>query len=417
MRITIVTVGSLGDVRPYVALGAGLQCAGHRVRLATHAEHALLARAYGLEFFTIAGSSADVLASDEGRRWQHSGQNPIRFLTGLIRVIEPFMRRVIGQTLSACQDAEIVVTSLLAFYAAYHVAEKLRVRLCPAFYLPLSPTSAFPTVMWPARSLGGTLNWWTHRFTGQLMWEPLRPALNRLRGEVLDLPPLPPWRVARDFFAERWPILYGYSPNLVPRAREWGPGVHVTGYWFLEPRAAWAPPAPLAAFLDDGPPPVYVGFGSMHVHDSHAMTALVVEALAKANRRGVLLTGAGGLGERVSESVIGVASLPHDWLFPRMAAVVHHAGVGTTATAVRAGVPSVVVPFFADQPFWASRVSALGLSPPPIPRRALSADRLAAAIRLATSNTGMARRATAMGARVKAEDGVARAVETFQQAT
>jgi sterol 3beta-glucosyltransferase len=155
----------------------------------------------------------------------------------------------------------------------------------------------------------------------------------------------------------------------------------------------------------------------MHVHDRHAMTALVVEALAKANRRGVLLTGAGGLGERVSESVIGVASLPHDWLFPRMAAVVHHAGVGTTATAVRAGVPSVVVPFFADQPFWASRVSALGLSPPPIPRRALSADRLAAAIRLATSNTGMARRATAMGARVKAEDGVARAVETFQQAT
>ena len=133
MRIAIVTVGSLGDVRPYVALGVGLRAAGHRVLLATHAPHAALARDNGLDFFPFAGDSQEVLGTDAGRRWLHSGRNPYRFMTGMRHVVEPLVREVMAQCHAACHDADVIVTSVLGFCAAYHVAEKLRVPLVPAF--------------------------------------------------------------------------------------------------------------------------------------------------------------------------------------------------------------------------------------------------------------------------------------------
>ena len=229
----------------------------------------------------------------------------------------------------------------------------------------------------PGPRLGGAFNWWTHRLTGQFLWESLRPAFNRARHDELDLPPLPAHRVERQFFSERWHILYGYSPTLVPRPNDWGDRVHVTGYWFLDRPAQWQPPAHLVDFLTAGPPPIYIGFGSMQLDDASAVTAMAIDALARTRQRGVLLTTRGGLaGDHLPNHVIGVESAPHDWLFPRMSAIVHHGGAGTTAATVRAGVPSVVVPFFADQPFWASRLSELRIAPRPVSRRSLTAARL-----------------------------------------
>jgi UDP:flavonoid glycosyltransferase YjiC (YdhE family) len=417
MRIAIVTVGSLGDVQPYIALGSGLLGAGHRVRLATHAHYEASARSHGLDFFPLPGDSRAILASDAGRRWQDTGRNVFRFVRGFLHVAEPLMTQVLAQCWLACRDAELIIASVLGFLPSYQVAEKLGVPLVPAFYVPLSPTRAFPTVMLARDpALGGTFNRWTHLVAGQLLWEPLRPALNRLRREVLDLAPLASRRVTREFFAERWQILYGYSPAVLPKPADWGDRIHVTGYWFLDRPSAWQPPPGLVEFLGAGPPPVYVGFGSMQPPNAAAKTALVVRALAAAKKRGVLLTGRGGLrSDELPDGVFGVESVPHDWLFPRVEAAVHHGGAGTTAAALRAGIPSVVVPFFADQPFWGWQLARLGVAPRPIPHRRLTAQRLADAIRAATSERDVKQRAAALGASIRADDGVARAVEAIRR--
>jgi UDP:flavonoid glycosyltransferase YjiC (YdhE family) len=190
----------------------------------------------------------------------------------------------------------------------------------------------------------------------------------------------------------------------------------VTGYWFLQGRGDWQPAPALLEFVNAAPAPVYVGFGSMQLADAAATTALVVDALAASGHRGLLACPPGGLlADDLPSHVMSIESAPHEWLFPRMAAVVHHGGAGTTVTAVRAGVPSVVVPFFADQPFWGWRLAGLQIAPPPIPRKSLTVPRLADAIRTAAGDARLRERTRAFAARVGSEDGVARAVEVFER--
>jgi UDP:flavonoid glycosyltransferase YjiC (YdhE family) len=190
----------------------------------------------------------------------------------------------------------------------------------------------------------------------------------------------------------------------------------MTGYWFLDRPQGWQPPAALVDFLQAGPPPVVVGFGSITVRDPEETTVLVLSALRAARQRGLLLTGWGGLSQAdLPDDVFKLEAVPHDWLFPRAAAVVHHGGAGTTAAALRAGVPSIVVPNFMDQPFWAQRVVALGAGPRPIPRNRLNAARLSAALRAAVEDESFRARAAAVGRRLRAEDGVGRAVEAFER--
>ena len=204
---------------------------------------------------------------------------------------------------------------------------------------------------------------------------------------------------------------------LLPRSREWPGNVETTGFWFLDDGAAWTPPPALARFLDDGPAPVYVGFGSMAFLDRGATLDAVMGALEKTRARAVISAGWGGLKrDRLPESALGLDEAPHDWLFPRMAAIVHHGGAGTTGAALRAGKPSVVTPFIVDQFPWARLLHSRGLAPAPLPHRALTADSLAAAIETALNDAAMRRRAGDMGARVRAEDGVGRALETVLRA-
>jgi UDP:flavonoid glycosyltransferase YjiC (YdhE family) len=209
-------------------------------------------------------------------------------------------------------------------------------------------------------------------------------------------------------------VLYGFSPAVIAKPPDWGPRIHVTGYWFLDAAAAWRPPADLVAFLDEDPPPVYVGFGSMVNREPEATTALVLEALRQAQVRAVLVSGWGGLSPGdLPPTVYMLEAIPHAWLFPRVAAVVHHGGAGTTAAGLRAGVPSLIVPFFGDQFFWGARVAALGVGPPPIPRKELTVARLAQALQEVRGDEAMRRRAAMLGATIRSEDGVARAVEVI----
>jgi UDP:flavonoid glycosyltransferase YjiC (YdhE family) len=220
-----------------------------------------------------------------------------------------------------------------------------------------------------------------------------------------------------DLDRRRQPLLYCYSSAVAPPPDDWGDWIDVTGYWFLDRPTDWTPPEELAAFLDDGPPPVYVGgFGNMTNRDPRELARMVVHALAKTGQRAVILTGWGGLQRsELPPGICAVDWVPFDWLLPRVSAVVHHGGSGTTAASLRAGVPTVVVPFFLDQFFWGRRVHALGVGPEPILRSRLTADALTEAIRTVTTDGGMRQRAEALSRRIRAEDGVARAVATFER--
>ena len=206
-----------------------------------------------------------------------------------------------------------------------------------------------------------------------------------------------------------------YSCHIVPRPVEWHSGIEVTGYWFLDRPSAWLPPADLVRFLDAGPPPVYIGFGSMILADPEATVALVLAAVAQAGCRAVIAAGWGGLTPKaLSPNVFALVEAPHDWLFPRMAAVVHHGGAGTTAAALRAGVPSIIIPFLGEQSFWAHTLVQRGVAHEALPQNRLAPSTLSRAITLALNDFSMRQRAVTLGALIREEDGVARAADWIE---
>lgn len=402
MRITIFALGSRGDVQPYLALGVGLRRAGHEVRLASHENFGTAARGAGLDFRPLRGDVRALMEQPELRALLDRGDFLAiqRHAAAAAREAAPHWAR---EGLAAARDAELVLTGLGGLNVARAVAEKRRLPLIEAHVVPLTPTRAFPAPLVPAfvGRLGGAANRASYRFARQAVALGTRAGAAELRGELglprraRPTPGLPPA-----------PLLYGISPAVLPRPRDWPGHVHLTGFWFL-PEEDWTPPPGVRAFLDGGPPPVALGFGSMGLRDPAATTALVLDALARTGARAVLLGGWGGLARGdLPPHVFAASALPHSWLFPRVAAAVHHGGAGTTAAALRAGVPGVVVPFFGDQPFWGERVRVLGAGPAPLPQRRLTAGALAAAL-LRARETGMRERAAHLGRQIRAEDGLA----------
>lgn len=411
-HITLITFGSRGDVQPYIALGLALKASGHTARLATHALYADWIERCGLEFHPVAGDPMAMIQGQSGREWVETGRRGAGFLRGFRNFTGPILNEATADVLAACTDTELMLFSGVAFYAAFNVAEKLNLPFIQTYLQPVNPTREFPSLVYPTRFKGGGLfNYATHVIGGQLFWQASRPLLNDIRREQLGLRPFSFGGPFLAMLRRRLPVLLGYSPTVLPKPKDWNEAQFVTGFWFMASEA-YEPPEELARFLADGEPPVYVGFGSMTGSDPERLTAVTLEALRQSGRRGVLLSGWAGLADGdLPDSILRLDAVPHDWLFPRMAAVVHHGGVGTTHTGLRAGVPSVVVPFFGDQPFWGDRVLALGAGPRPILQVDLTAENLAEAIRLATNDEVIRARAVDVGRRIQAEKGVEKAVE------
>ena len=335
-----------------------------------------------------------------------SGRNTLTWTLRLGRRVRPMMRRLLDAQWAAAQGADAIIYHPKAL-GSVHIAERLGIPAFLAFTLPgMTPTRAFPSPMLPFADLG-PLNRLSHelflRYANALFREPV----NRWREEVLGLAPS---RHDDRLHGVPVPRLYGFSPSVVPKPADWDRNSEITGYWFLDDEE-WLPSPSLQGFLQAGPPPVYVGFGSMPLAGPVRTTAMVVEALAMAGQRGILASGWSGLAAApLAEHAYMLDAAPHDRLFPHVRAVVHHGGAGTTAAGLRAGKPTVICPFFGDQPFWGRRVADLGVGPAPIAFKHLTVAGLVEAITSAVDDDVMRRRAERLGAALRAEDGVGTAV-------
>jgi sterol 3beta-glucosyltransferase len=410
MKVAILTLGSRGDVQPYVALGAGLEAAGHEVILATGKGFAGFVAGHELRHAALDVDLFERMQTPEGKA-ALAGKN----LPGTIRKVMATYRRLLDDEWAAARGADAVVYHPKAL-GGYHVAEALGVPGFLAHPVPMfSPTRAFPNPVLPFADLGGYLNEASYGAFLRLLTAPFHRTINRWRKASLGLPPRR--FMASELGLEGEPVrsLVCCSPRVVPPPADWRGSATVTGYWFLERRDDWRPPSSLSSFLASGPPPVYVGFGSLAGWTPEGVVAAAIAALRKTGQRGVLVTGGGRVPPGLPADVYAIESAPHDWLFPRMAAVVHHGGAGTTAEGLRAGKPAVICPTtLNDQAFWGRRVAALGAGPEPVPQRKLTVERLAGAIRAAAGNTEMRERAAELGREIRAERGVARAVETIE---
>lgn len=417
MRIVILTIGSRGDVQPYVALGKGLHKAGHTVTLATHAQYSEIISGNGIHFAPIGGNAKQMLESQSGQAWLHSGFNPLEFTKQFMNILAPFKRDLLNESLGVCQNAEAIIYSTLSF-PAYHIAEALHV---PCFYAPLQPmsrTHEIPFIQIAGTfNLGKTVNWWTHIMTEQLCWQPLRHDVNTWRVNQLGLSRESFFGPFNKVHKNEFPFLYGFSESVFPKPGDWPAWHYITGYWYLNGKNKWKPDKNLADFLERGSAPVYVGFGSMVVYDNpDELVRLVLRALEKNGQRAILQKGWNHWKTTdLPDWAFSLDYAPHDWLFPHMSALVHHGGAGTTAAGLRAGVPTVTVPFFADQPFWGWRAAALGCGPKPILSNKLSVERLAHAMKIAATDEDMKTCAAAIGSKLRNENGVAKAVNIINR--
>jgi UDP:flavonoid glycosyltransferase YjiC (YdhE family) len=416
MHITILAAGSRGDIQPYLALGIGLQAAGQRVRFAAFRNFSALVEPYSLEFAPVDADFQAIMGGEDGQGLVASDGNFLQLARGIGRTVGPILTQIGDDFWKASQGTDLIISGLngVGFFG-YEFADRLSVPCINASVVPLMATREFANLMWPWHwRLGGAYNLLTHRITDFAGWQLLGKTINRWRRTTLNLPPIS--SRAADDRIRRMPMLFGISSQVLPKPRDWPAQFHVTGYWFLSRSFDWTPPADLVRFLAAGDAPVCFSFGSMTDGNSADLTQIVIAALKQTGRRGIIVTAWGGLQAiEKSDGVFVIDTVPFDWLWPQCAAVVHHGGSGATSAGLRAGVPSIVVAFMADQPFWGRRIFELGCGPRPIHRKALTTDRLAEAIWQAVTDRVMQDRAAVIGQQIRSEAGIVRAVQLIEK--
>jgi sterol 3beta-glucosyltransferase len=411
MHITIFVYGTWGDIRPHVVLGMALQKAGHEVQVAASPGYEAWVRSRNLGFYPL---TADVNT--------FARQNASMMDAGVLKqlqmarnVMTPMLIQMGLDVLEATRNSDVLMT--VEFGAAL-LFDVLRVNKLKAILInpaPLNPTREFSTAMPPAPGwfpFPQRYNRFSYNILQRAGWSVLGGARNALATKHLGVPK----SKFGDFQAmlAATPALTTVSKHVLQRPADWGDQWQITGY-LLDDDPEWTPPQDLSDFLASGEAPVYIGFGSMPDSKPEATTRMITEAVRQTGKRAVILTGWAGLGaDDMPENIHILKYAPHNWLFPRMAAVVHHGWAGTTASGFRAGVPMAVVPHNGDQPYWGRRVAALGVGPAPIPRKKLTAGNLAAAIEEITSNRRMRDNAAELSRKIATEDGLAEAMRVIE---
>lgn len=407
-----MTYGTRGDVEPFIALGAALIKHGIHVRIATPHTFASFARQHGLDVLSLPGDPVQLARS----LVVQAGVSRIGAIRSITRFVLPLARKIYETLRQECAGSNVIVHSFLMTLAGYEIARDLGVPDFSAQFFPIfAPTDQFPALTFPEKNFIKPLNKYynllTHRLNNAIYWLGSRFVYNLVRRESPHLPPLDGWPFRASIERPATPLLFAISPSVLDQNTGWQEGVHVTGYWFLEPHTDWHPPDELDGFISNGTPPIYIGFGSTSAAKAQWQAQVAIKALEISGQRGILFMPSDNIdGIKLPPSIFRIDSVPHPWLFPRMTAVVHHGGAGTTAQGLRAGIPNIIVPFTTDQPYWARRVEKLGAGPEPIPARYLTAEKLASAIHLAVNKPEYRHASGQLSNKISTERGVLQAV-------
>lgn len=452
MNIVIQIVGSRGDVQPFIALGQVLKNKyGHRIRIASHPTFKDFVEDNGLEFFSIGGDPSELMAFMVKNPGLMPGMDSLKNgdvgnrRKGIYEIVTGCWRSCIesgdgtgiqasdnnletrsfdsAMTTSDPTAKPFVADAIIAnppSFAHIHIAEKLGIPLHLMFTMPWSPTQSFPHPLANIISSNtdpNMANFMTYALVDMLTWQGLGDVINRFRQRSLGLEPISIMWAPGMSSRLRIPWTYCWSPALIPKPADWGNYIDISGFYFLNLATNYTPAPDLAAFLENGAPPIYIGFGSIVVDDPNAMTKMIFEAVKKTGQRALISKGWGGLGADelgIPEGCFMLGNCPHDWLFNRVSCVVHHGGAGTTAAGISAGRPTVVVPFFGDQPFWGAMCARAGAGPMPIAYKDLDADKLASQITEALKPASL-ERAQELSNKIKAEKGTESGAESFHR--
>ncbi|KAK4664754.1 Sterol 3-beta-glucosyltransferase [Podospora pseudopauciseta] len=422
MKITCLTIGSRGDVQPYIALCKRLMKDGHRPRICTHAEFRDWIESHGIEFCPVGGDPSELM-----RLCIQNGTFTWAFLKEANSTMRGWLDDLLVTAWEACKGSDLLIESPSAM-AGIHIAEALGIPYFRAFTMPWTRTRAYPhAFIMPGQKLGGAYNYVTYTLFDNVFWQTTASQINRWRNVWLGLPNT----TLDKLQINKVPFLYNFSPFVVPPPIDFSDWIRVTGYWFLDEgnENKWQPSKELLDFIDkaraDGKKLVYVGFGSIIVPDPAKMTQEVIDAVQKADVRCILskgwsdrLPGSGDekvpgpeeakVEPQLPEEIFQIQSAPHDWLFKQIDAAAHHGGSGTTGASLRAGIPTIIRPFFGDQFFFGSRVEDLGVG---ICLKKWGANSFARALWEATHSERMIVKARVLGEQIRKENGVDTAVQ------
>ena len=412
MKITMIAIGSTGDVRPYTLLGKELVGRGHQVTIAAFASFQQLVEQEGLNFYPLPGDVMNLMS-----HLMKPGTVGFNYLSQLERSLKDIAQPLLDAILASCQDAEAIVCTF--FGSTFHsVAEKYHIPCVQTHYFPMDKNDKTPISSAPGQRMGKIWNLATYHLGYLLISMLERTYLNPWREkhgmEVRKLRSAPDYTVD----GQTMPVIYAISQLLMPRPPQWGAHIHMTGFWWDNDPAPFTPPEDLVQFLEAGPPPVYIGFGSMVSGNMTKMFTRVIRAVRASGIRAVISTGWAddSLQVKSNSRIYFGKYLPHDWLFPRVAAVVHHGGAGTSAAGLRAGKPTLVIPFGGDQPFWGDRVYQMGCGPKPIRRELITVRNLTKALIQLTTREEYRTAAGDISHALKAERGVQRAADVVESA-
>ncbi|KAH6609138.1 autophagy-related 26 [Trichoderma cornu-damae] len=418
MRITCLTIGSRGDVQPYIALCKGLLADGHKPRIATHAEFQGWIESHGIEFACVEGDPGELM-----RLCIENGTFTLSFLREANATFRGWLDDLLDSAYKACEGSELLIESPSAM-AGIHIAEKLGIPYFRAFTMPWTRTRAYPhAFIMPENKMGGAYNYMTYVMFDNIFWKATAHQVNRWRNKTLGLPNTGLEKMQPN----KVPFLYNFSPSVVAPPLDFSDWVRVTGYWFLDEGGNYEPPQELWDFIRkaraDGKKIVYVGFGSIIVNDPAKMTQEVIDAILKADVRCILskgwsdrITGRDEPTRSLTEEPVMppeihvIKSAPHDWLFRQIDAAAHHGGSGTTGASLRAGIPTIIRPFFGDQFFFASRVEDLGVG---VWVKKWGTKSFGRALWEVTRNERMITKARFLGEQIRRETGVQTAIQSI----
>lgn len=409
MKITILTYGSRGDVQPFIPLSLGLMARGHSVKLAAPARFRSLVEEEGIEFISLAGDPVEL-----SRDLNDAGTNFVKTVRSLMQHAVEIGADIMQQVEDASKDTELIVHTFMHVIGAHTLAREMQipdihVQLFPMF----TPTGDYPNITLPDTKLR-FLNRWSHEISNRITFWTSKAGYEQVRHQA-EFPKRKLYSpFDKDSLRPPTPILCAWSPSVLPPSYDWSSNVHVTGYLFGNPDMDYVPPPELQKFLDEKEAPICISFGSMVNRQSDSIDRIIREAVRKTDRRAIVLSGWTAIRSASSDRLLYLDAVPHQWLLPRCNMLIHHGGAGTTSAGLRAGIPSIVIPFAADQPFWGRRVHSIGAGPRPIPVKKLSVQNLCDAI-LEAETAAMRRSAQRIAQELSKENGVINCIEQIEK--